>query len=240
MLHRAGTAVSIPVLFSSGIPDGGVDWRVFGPDGFVIASGIIAVPVGSVSTAIQISGAMNTLPAGSLVSYRDVAWSYSVAGIVMGGDLRYSIEARIPFGASADGVRSKLGVDNTDLPNGEISLVSAYYSFSENVGAARLEAARIAPTDVQRLIIANAIEATAGLAHVPTMSVRIASKESSGTNQFQRQKIDWNEVALALEGAVGAGRALLIPGFDPTAEFGALLILATPALDPFTGAESSR
>jgi hypothetical protein len=237
MLYRAGTAVSIPVLFSSGAPDGGVDWFVYGPDGTTLGSGTITVPVGAVSTLIQVSPTLNALANGSLVSYRDVAWSYTVGGIAFSGDTRYNLEARAPFGVSADGVRSKLGVDAADLPDSDISLITAYHAFANRVTPARLTGSFDDPT---RLIVANAIEALVAISLIPTMSIRIAAKESSGTNQYQRQKIDWAALGLSLEGAVAAAENLLIPGFDPSDAYGSLLILATPAVDPYTGAESSR
>ena len=237
MIVRAATAVSFPVLFSSGHPDGTVDWEVRDQSGALLDSGSIAVAAEAVSTVITVLAASNTLAVGELTSTRDVSWTYTVSGIVINGEERYRVEARLPFGVSAEGVRAKLGVDKTDLPDSDVPLATAYYDFEAAVGSVNL-AAVTDPAD--QLIVANAIEARAALALLPTMTVRVAAKESSGTNQYQRQKIDWEAVRLSLEAAVNAGYTLVIPGFDPTTDFGPLLILASPETDVLTGAEGGR
>ena len=68
------------------------------------------------------------------------------------------------------------------------------------------------------------------------MPVRIANSESSGTNQFKRQDIDWGAVAAELSSMVDIGYIAIDPNYDPTAVTGELFLLATPATDPFTGA----
>lgn len=130
MIVRAGTALSLPVLFSSGMPDGDVTYKVFNPSGEVLGTGTGVVPDGAVSTVLQIPSERNALPAGMLLSYRDVEWTYTVGGSVVYGETRYSLEARLPFGVSNDGVRAKLGVDKNDLPDSDISLAKAYLAFS--------------------------------------------------------------------------------------------------------------
>lgn len=233
MLHRAGQALSFPVLFSSGHPDGNVDWEVRSSDGALLDSGALIVPADAVSVVVTVPASANALASGELLATRDVSWSYSVAGVVINDEQRYAIEGRLPFGVSPDGVRSKLGVDRTDLPNSEISLVGAYYAFEEGIGTDVLASVSDPSTS---LAVTNAIEALAALALLPTMTVRIAAKESSGTNQFQRGKIDWSSVQLSLESTVAAAYDKLIVGYDATALFGSLLILARPDVDPLTGA----
>lgn len=237
MIVRAATAASFPVLFSSGHPDGDVDWEVRGPDGALLDSGALVIPADAVSTVVTVPAASNTLLVGELHSYRDVSWSYTVAGVVINGEERYTVEARLPFGVSPNGVRSKLGVERTDLPDADIGLVAAYLSFEEQVTQDRLLAVSDPATQIA---VTNAIEAIAALAVLPTMQLRVATKESSGTNQYQRQKIDWEAIGLHLEGMVHTGLGAVIPGFDTTEDFGPLLVLATPSVDPLTGAEGAR
>lgn len=232
MIVRAATAASFPVLFSSGHPDGDVDWEVRDQDGVLLDSGSIVVPGDAVSVNIITDVAANTLDVGELTSTRDVSWTYTVAGVIINGEQRYTVEARLPFGICAEGVRAKLGVDKTDLPDTDISLIESYYTFQTRVTPGILA---LVTDPVEKLAVKNAIEALAALAVLPTMTVRVASKESSGTNQYQRQKVDWAAIQLSLQSYLDAGYGLLIVGYDPTADFGSLLILATPAVDPFTG-----
>jgi len=232
MLVRAGTAFTIPVLFGSGRPDGDVSFKIYSPAGGVLHSVQIPVPADAVSIDLQAPAAANELPAGAVLSYRDAEWSYTIEGAIVNGELRYSLEARLPFGVSPDGVRAKLGVDAKDLPNSDISLARAYLSFSSTVSTAAID-----PTNsALMLAVSDAIEALAALALLPTMSVRVASSEDSGTNAFKRQEVDWAAVALALEATVSAGYLAVNPTYDITADFGPLLIVVSPATDAITGA----
>lgn len=230
MIVRSGTAVSFPILFAEGRPDAGVSYTVYDPAGVVLATGTVAVPGDAVSIYLQVDGATNLLATNALLSYRDIEWSYAVGGRIMTGEARYTVEARLPYGVSADGVRAKLGVDKTDLPDSDISLARAYLNFQGIVGVDRLAA-----HDPADITVTDAIEAQAALVLIPTMAVRVATKESSGTNQFQRQAIDWDAVATALEGMVSAGYSAVDPAYDETEAFGSLLIVVTPATDAITG-----
>lgn len=232
MLVRAGTATSILVMLPMGAPDGDLAVEVYGPDGLV-GSETVTVPADAVSITINIPSSLNTLPVGGVLSYRDVTWSYMLAGAVENGEQRYSIEARVPFGVSSDGVRAKLGVDRTDLPDADISLARAYLAFRGVVGVDELA---LIPQDTTA--VTDAIEAQAALSLIPTMAVRVATKESSGTNQYQRQAIDWDAVAAYLAGVVSAGYTAVIPTYDETADFGQIFVVVTPATDAITGETS--
>lgn len=231
MIVRSGLALSIPVLFSTGLPDGDVSWRLFNALGAEIASGTVAVPADAVSLNLPIASEHNTLANGALFGSRDFDWSYTVGGAVVNGEARYSIEARAPYGVSNDGVRSKLGVEAKDLPDGDISLIRAYIGFRDIVTSDLLDAMT---DEADLLSVRDAIEAQAALNLIPTMAVRVAVQEDSGTNAYKRQAIDWEAIAQALSATVNDGILVVNPGFDPTPT-GALFILATPTTDPLTG-----
>lgn len=231
MIVRSGLALSIPVFFSSGFPDGPVAWRLLGTAGDEIAAGTVAVPIDAVSINLPIAAEHNTLGSGVLFASRDFEWSYLVEGAVINGEQRYAVEARAPYGASNDGVRSKLGVERKDLPDGDISLIRAFISFRDVVTSPLLAALT---DDADLLAVRDAIEAQAALNLIPTMAVRVAVQEDSGTNAFKRQAIDWGAVAEYLSGIISDAIGAVNPAYDPTPT-GALFILATPASDPLTG-----
>lgn len=231
MIVRSGLALSIPVLFSSGHPDGNISWRLLGTAGNELANGSVAVPADAVSINLPIAAEHNTLGGDALFGSRDFEWAYTVGGAVVNGEERYSVEARAPYGASNAGVRSKLGVEPKDLPDGDISLIRAFVGFRDIVTADRL--ADLAD-EADMLAVRDAIEAQAALNLIPTMAVRVAVQEDSGTNAYKRQSVDWGAIAEALSGIVNAGILAVNPTYDPTPT-GALFILATPANDPITG-----
>jgi hypothetical protein len=234
MIHRNGTTISTLVQFPSGLPDGSVAWAVFDEDGLQIDNGSFDPPAGAVSAHIVVPSAANLLAPGNLLGFRDLVWSYMVGSEVVNGDARYILEARPPYGPTPDGVRYKLGVEPHELPDEEISLVRAYYQLLASAGNPDLTG--FTATEPQRLALADAIEAVAALNVVPTLQVRIATKESSGTDTFQRQTIDWAYLADSLRAIISAGIIILDPAFDPFEGFGDLFLLATPAVDPITGA----
>lgn len=230
MIIRNGLAITIPVLFSSGLPDGDLTWRLMGTNGAQVAAGTVVLEDGDVSGLIPIDATSNLLPSGVLFGSRDLEWTYTSEGRIINGEERYSIEARCPFGASTSGVRAKLGVEVTDLPDNDISLIRAYVGFRDTATAVLLEAVS---GDAKELAVRDAIEAQAALALIPTMAVRIAVSEDSGTNAYKRQAINWSEVADYLSGLVNDALVMVNPVFDATPT-GALFILATPATDPIT------
>jgi hypothetical protein len=146
------------------------------------------------------------------------------------------LEALPPLGASPEGVRLKLGLDVHEVPDEEISLARSYYNILAAAGDPDLSS--YTPTARQRMYLADGIEALAGLALIPTLQLRLAIKESSGTDTFQRQKIDWALLAENLRSIVNDAIIILDPTFDPLAEIGELFVLATPATDPITGVTS--
>ena len=231
MIVRSGLALSIPVMFSSGHPDGDIAWRLLGASGDEIASGVAVVPLDAVSVNLPIASTYNVLLPGTLFASRDFEWSYTVNGAVVNGEERYSVEARAPFGASNAGVRAKLGVEPKDLPDGDISLIRSYIYFRDLVTADRLTAAT---DDATLLSIRDAIEAQAALTLIPTMAVRVAVSEASGTNAYKRQEVEWGAIAESLSTIVSDAIVAVNPTYDPTPT-GALFVLATPATDPFTG-----
>lgn len=233
MIVRSGNAASFLVEFSSGQPDGNLDWTVLGPDGATLDSGTVVIAIGDVSAVITVPALDNTLGVGDLSSYRDVTWSYLLNSEIQNDERRYVVEVRVPFGVSPDGVRAKLGAGKQDLPNDDISLVAAYLRFASLVSVSDFPDGTY--DDAAELTIRNAIEALAALSVLSTMQVRVALQESSGTDTFKRDKIDWEAIRGALGAEVADAILVLVPGFDLTVGFGAIFVLAPPAGDPIIG-----
>lgn len=220
------------VLFEAGFPDADVTWTLKDPSGLMLAAGSVTPSSGSVSVPISLDGADNNLSGGEVISWRDLSWSYLSGGSTISGYLRYHVEALLPFGVSSTGVRRKLGIDApSDLPDSDIGLPRAYLLFQDLVTTAALTAAE-AGSQLQQLKVREAIEAMAALDLIPTMQVRLAKSETSGTNTYARQDVDWNVIAERLEGTVSEG-ATAVAGAGAVAEGGRLFILSTPTVDLF-------
>lgn len=234
MIVRNGLGISIPVLFENGVPDGDVSWSLLDTAGNLLTSGTVVVPVGAASIVIPVDAAHNTLDVGALSATRDLDWSYVLSGVIINGNFRYSIEARAPFGATCDGVRQKLGVGVEEVPDSDISLIDAYRYLRTTAGAAAVAAVSDNGGD-NDAILRRAIEAFAALVLLPTMPVRVAAQEESGTNMYKRQTIDWSALEGPLSTMVDEGILLADPSYDPMSDSAALFVVATPALDPITG-----
>lgn len=228
---RAGTALTQLVEFADGFPDGNIDWELLDGTGGVLTAGNVAPEAASVSAVITITGPQNVIvEAGDpLFAHRELSWSYTVGGIGQSGRLRYRLEAFLPLGVSEEGVRGKLGVEDHELEDAKIDLVSAYSNFQATVGAAELAA-----VEGQAILVAcDAIEALAALRILPTLQVSLANKESSGTNQFSRDKIDWKALRAHLENLLALGYAAVNPATDTTANLAPLLVVVVRD-DPVT------
>lgn len=229
---RSGTILTQLVEFPFGHPDGNVAWQLLGQRGTQITAGEVVPAAGAVSVVITVDGADQTLANGQLVETRELSWAYTVGGLVQNGSRRFRLEAFLPFGLSADGVRRKLGVEAHELDDEKIDLVSAYGRFGDLVSGndlATIEAAG----GYSALVICDAVEAMAATALIPALQVSLAQKESSGTNQYQRAKIDWEAIRAQLDDYVAAGQRVVSPVFDATTGYSPLLVRVVRA-DPFT------
>lgn len=200
---RSGQAHSVLVIFDAGLPDGDVSYQITGG-----ASGTVTPALGAVSTLIQISGAQNQLDVGETFGFRDLEWSYTSAAQVVNGNTRWTLEASIPFPATSDGSRAKLGIE--DLPDDLLQLAKAYVKFANKVGETALAAFETGST-YAKILIADAIEAQAALDIIPTLQVRVAKTESSGTNNYTRQDVDWALLAETLRAYVDGGVEVVTP-----------------------------
>jgi hypothetical protein len=228
---RAGRAFTQLVEFTDGHPDGNITWQLLDGGGTQLATGTVTPAAEAVSSVIRIEAVNNGLvDATALSEPRELQWSYEVGGLLKSYQLRYRIDAFLPFGVSEDGVRRKLGLELHELEDADIDLVTAYSKFRDQVTSVALAAA----DDSLTLEICNAVEAMAAVVQIPTLQVRLAVKESSGTDQFQRASIDWDMIRAHLDQFIAQGIAAVNPAVDLTANFGSL-VQTINRDDPVTG-----
>lgn len=220
---RAGTVLTQLVEFSDGPPDAAVNWQLLDQRGALVTSGEVVPAADAVSTVITVAGEFQLLGEGVLAASRELNWAYTVGGLAHTGSRRYRLEAFLPFGLSAEGVRRKLGVEAHELDDEKIDLVSAYGRFGEYATGNELVAIEAAGGH-PALVIGDAIEALAAIALIPSLQVSLAQKESSGTNQYQRASIDWAAIRVQLDEYAAAGRRLINPTFDATTGYTSLLV----------------
>lgn len=220
---RVGTILTQLVEFSFGPPDGNVAWQLLDQRGAPIASGEVVPTADAVSVVITVDGALQILAEGQLAETRELSWAYTTGGVAHTGTKRYRLEAFLPFGISADGVRRKLGVESHELGDDKIDLVSAYGRFGELVTSDALAAIELAG-GYPALVVCDAIEAIAATALIPALKVSLAQKESSGTNQYQRAPIDWEAIRAQLDDYVSNGQRAVDPLFDATTGYTPLLV----------------
>lgn len=227
-----GLPYSRLVSFDDGAPDGAINWVLRDVAGTQIATGTFTPPVGAVSASINVPAANNTRAGGApLRITRVLTWSYLTGGATRAGRERYFVEGSIPFPVSEDGVRNLLGAPSHNLTGDEIDLIGAYWRIEDEAGAANL--LTFASTDgPSATVIARGIEASAALEVLLTMPARLAQKESSGTDTFQRGLVDWALLQTRLEQLVRTAVSLV----NAQLEFdtGSIFVLTNP-VDRFTG-----
>ena len=231
----SGQPFSFELQFTLGLPGGAVSWTLGDPAAAVIASGAVTPPALALSTQILIPGAQNELPAGHLFGSRYVDWSYTTGAQFVSGRETFTIEAPVPFGVSADGVRSKLGVEKHELQDKDIDLLRAYVVFKSDVDATAL-AAQATTGSTSTIYLRDAIEAVAALELLPSLTIKLSQRETSGTDEFQRMKVDFGALAESLGVMVSRGRLALDPTLEPGVGPGAFFTMILPSVDPVTGA----
>lgn len=232
---RSGSAFTQLVTFDTGFPDAAITWALLDGAGTTVTSGTVTPVALSVSAVIAVSGTYNTLSGGALSAPRELSWHYAVAGLQVSGQTRYRVEAFLPYGVSPNGVRAKLGIEQHELPDDLIDLVTAYDRFRTTVSAVKLTAADSA---LDRTI-GDAIEALAATIVIASLQVRISLAQSSGNDTFERfAKIDWDALQASLGLYINAGYLAIDAAIDVTTGYG-LLMIPVVRLDPLTGADQN-
>jgi hypothetical protein len=148
--------------------------------------------------------------------------------LVKSNHQRYDVEAFLPFGIARDGVRTKLGLVKSELEDDEIDLVTSYLEF-QSVASTTL----VTDTYI-KLLVRHAVEALAALKLLPSLQVKLAQKEVSGVSQYQRAKIDWEELAAYLNSLIAAGYTAINPDLDPV-NTGSIFLTVVRSPDAITG-----
>lgn len=228
------TPFSYLVEFTSGSPQGVFSYSLYDDDGNPVPplqNVEVTPPEGSVSFLIEIPNIANVLTK-PLVEGRRLSWNYTTNLGAVNDSFSYTIQKRVPFPVTAEGVRTKLGVDKTELPDDRIDLLMAYVEYNDTfVGGIDNYAYAGNSTTLK---IMNAIEAIAALKILPSLQLSIAKRLTSGTNEYERfAKIDWEMIEASL-GQLIYDTTVLI---DPTQVYQATTIFALAVrTDPYTGA----
>ena len=210
----AGSPFAQLIEFNAGLPTGVVSYRLMGHDGVTaLHSGTVVSEYGAVSALLVIDAEHNecALP---LFENRTLIWYYATASGIVTDRVTYRVERPLPLAVSVAGVRNKLGLSEHEISDEAVDLVMAYAEFQNMVGDAALTTA-IAAGDRTSLLCNAAVEAVAALALLPTLQLRAAQQETSGTNQYARfGTIDWSYVEVDLLGIIAKARFALDATYD--------------------------
>ncbi len=230
----AGSPFAQRIEFSTGLPTGAVSFQLLDAVGTVLLSDTVTPDAGAMDCLILIDGANNTT-AKPLFDTRTLAWHFLTASGLVSDRVTYTVRKPIPFAATVDGVRVKLGVEDHEITADDVDLVSAYAEFTAMFEDGALTA-HVGAGDRNELMCIHAIEALASLALLPSLQIKLAQRETSGTNEFSRySKIDWALIEADLIDHVARARQMV------TGETGGTVSIFTTigiAVDPITGASN--
>lgn len=231
----AGSPFAQRIEFSTGLPVGAVAYALSKGDGTILLDETVTPEEGAVSHTVVIDGAHNgcQLP---LFETRRLAWHYLTADGFVSSETSYRVDRLLPIAATAEGVRDKLGVETHELTDDEIDLMSAYARFDDLFEAGAV-AAFGGTGDKAELLAIHAIEAIAALVALPTLQIKLAQRETSGTDEFQRfGTVDWSRIEGELGSHIERARTAIDPAYDGTTA-GAVVTFSTAGrtLDGFTG-----
>lgn len=206
----AGSPFAQLIEFSTGLPTGAVSYTLIGNDGSVLLDDSVTPDEGAISYLLVIPGAQNTC-AQPLFETRTLVYTYLTATGIVTDRLSYRVDKPLPFAATPDGVRAKLGIEVHELEDKDVDLVGAYAELTTFGDTTDYETSG----DRNALIVTDAIEAVAALRVLATLQVKVAQRESSGTNEFQRYAgPDWLRIESDLYVHVARARQLLDPTYD--------------------------
>lgn len=228
----AGSPFAHLIEFSTGLPTGAVSYSLIGNDGTVLLDTTVAPAADAISHLLVIPGAQNGC-AQPLFENRTLVYSYLTDTGLVSERITYRVDKPLPFAASADGVRTKLGIEPHELKDEDVDLITAYSELLTFGDATAYETSG----DRNSLLIVHAIEAIAALMVLATLQVKIAQRESSGTNEFQRYSgPDWLRIESDLHVHIARARQILDATYDATGDLYQTFGKVTPAPDLITGA----
>jgi hypothetical protein len=228
----AGSPFAHLIEFNTGLPIGDVTYTLIGNAGETLLDSSFTPETGALSHLLVIPGEQNNC-AQPLLENRTLVFTYVTATGVVSDRVDYRVVKPIPFGASPEGVRAKLGVESHEVSDDEVDLVTAYAQLLTFGDPSDYETTG----DRNTLIIIHAIEAIAALVILYTLQVKIAQREAGGTDQFQRYgKPDWLAIENDLHLHVARARALLDPEYDALGANYQAFTKVTPTPDVITGA----
>lgn len=228
----AGSPFAHLIEFSTGLPTGAISYTLIGNDGSVLLDDTVTPDAGALSHLLVIPAASNTCDQ-PLFENRTLVISYLTAASLVSDRIVYRVDKPIPFSASAEGVRLKLGIEPHELRDEDVDLVSAYADLLNFGDPSAYETSG----DRNALIMVHAIEAIAALAVIGSMQLKLAQRETSGTNEFARfTGPDWLRIESDLHAYIARARALLDTEFDATGLSFQIFTKVTPTPDVITGA----
>lgn len=209
-------------------------WTLRGHSGAPV-SGYIAqaltLPPTATSAQVTVPGAQNTIAVDRRFEIRRVVVSALRVGVAWQTVIPYRVIPYLNYDATVDDVRSFFGLDEGELPNGDVDLFAAYIAVEEAATRTVFETALVSG-DRRQHQANNAIIAQAALLAIPALRQRLLLRHTDGSINAQRTPINWE----ALEGHARAqlNAALDVVGNRLAPVFGGFV--APALLDPITGA----
>lgn len=230
-----GSPFSFELMFTTDLPSGALTYTLLGNNNATRIAASPTVAAGALSYAIVIPASDATIATGLMFENRTLSYSYPTANGVVSGVVRYRVDAFLPFGATTDGVRNKLGALDAELLDEDIDLIYAYLLFvGPRLNLTALTAAQTSGSLVTLQVI-DAIEAQAAINLLPSLQVKLAVARSSGTNTFERtNKMDWEALKIALWAIVAIGANAIDIPTNPAGGSGFIFGLSVRT-DPVTG-----
>lgn len=182
--------------------------------------------------AITIPAAQNELEAGSRFEKRTVVVTGTVGGHKFEILRPYRLIAWLNHSVSPDNVRAYVGVDSGELPDSVIDIPSAYFRIERIVGQQRLEVllteAGHGEQDANRAITSQAV-----LDLIPSLRQRLSQKESDGSMEVTRAKLDIDALQAAAQSELETLFLTIAP--SPTNPVDRVWFSVAPMIDPITG-----
>lgn len=195
-------ATSVLVEFKRGedffVPDdGSVTYTIRDNDGSEMVGYVdqsLTPTAGATDVVVAIPSGVNALPDGAKFGYRAVIVTYLVNGVTYDNTVRYRVHPYMNFQASADQVRSFMGLHESELPDSEVDMVKAFLEVQTDASSADIPTL-LASGDVQAFNVNAAIVYKAVLEAIPSLQLRVAQKQTSDGSSLSRlQELDFNDL----------------------------------------------
>lgn len=231
----AGFVLSVPLEVNElpVRPDGDLRWTLADQTGAVLGSNPRYGSFLGTTASLLLEAADLVIAPENQTEARYILLQFEVSGETVEQRTSFGLSPFLPIEASAQTVRTILGISGEELATDEVDLITSFYELSDTYGATMMTALSSGKVKV-RNGVNKAIALKACIDLLPSLQLRTYQTNQNENAMFTRFRgIDWDRLAADLQGRLAESLADAGLAVDVTEVYPSIFVVSQPT-DPVT------